>query len=110
MRYISNTPAQQKEMLARIGAASVEALLANVPAKAPLSPPLPPPAAPGRGGPRGRGGPPPQRPRQGAALPAARPARRDGRGRPRPSSAAHVRQERLRRRLRLLPGRRRLRP
>ena len=40
MRYISNTPAQQKEMLARIGAASVEALLANVPAKARLSRPL----------------------------------------------------------------------
>ena len=45
MRYISNTPAQQKEMLARIGAASVEALLANVPAKARLSRPLNLPAA-----------------------------------------------------------------
>ena len=45
MRYISNTPAQQKEMLARIGAASVEALLANVPAKARLSRPLALPAA-----------------------------------------------------------------
>jgi glycine dehydrogenase subunit 1 len=45
MRYISNTPAQQKEMLARIGAASVEALLANVPAKARLSRPLGLPAA-----------------------------------------------------------------
>ena len=45
MRYISNTPAQQKEMLARIGAASVEALLANVPAKARLSRPLSLPAA-----------------------------------------------------------------
>jgi glycine cleavage system P protein (glycine dehydrogenase) subunit 1 len=45
MRYISNTPAQQKEMLARIGAASIEALLANVPAKARLSRPLNLPAA-----------------------------------------------------------------
>ena len=45
MRYISNTPAQQKEMLARIGAASVETLLANVPAKARLSRPLALPAA-----------------------------------------------------------------
>jgi glycine dehydrogenase subunit 1 len=45
MRYISNTPAQQKEMLARIGAASIEALLANVPAKARLSRPLSLPAA-----------------------------------------------------------------
>ena len=45
MRYISNTLAQQKEMLARIGAASVEALLANVPAKARLSRPLALPAA-----------------------------------------------------------------
>ena len=45
MRYISNTPAQQKEMLARIGAASIEALLANVPAKARLSRPLALPAA-----------------------------------------------------------------
>ena len=45
MRYISNTPAQQKEMLGRIGAASIEALLANVPAKARLSRPLGLPAA-----------------------------------------------------------------
>ena len=45
MRYISNTSAQQKEMLARIGAASVETLLANVPAKARLSRPLALPAA-----------------------------------------------------------------
>lgn len=45
MRYISNTPAQQKEMLARIGAANLEALLANVPAKARLSRPLSLPAA-----------------------------------------------------------------
>jgi glycine dehydrogenase subunit 1 len=45
MRYISNTLAQQKEMLARIGADSIEALLANVPAKARLSRPLNLPAA-----------------------------------------------------------------
>ena len=45
MRYISNTPAQQKEMLGRIGAASIEALLSNVPAKARLSRPLGLPAA-----------------------------------------------------------------
>src|SRR5258705_10557227 len=45
MRYISNPPAQQKEMLGRIGAASIEALLANVPAKARLSRPLGLPAA-----------------------------------------------------------------
>jgi glycine cleavage system P protein (glycine dehydrogenase) subunit 1 len=45
LRYISNTPAQQKEMLARIGAANLEALLANVPAKARLSRPLSLPAA-----------------------------------------------------------------
>ena len=45
MRYISNTAAQQKEMLGRIGAASIEALLSNVPAKARLSRPLGLPAA-----------------------------------------------------------------
>ncbi|HEY5726628.1 MAG TPA: glycine dehydrogenase, partial [Methylomirabilota bacterium] len=45
MRYISNTPAQQKDMLGRIGAGSIEALLANVPAKARLSRPLGLPAA-----------------------------------------------------------------
>ena len=40
MRYISNTPAQQKEMLALIGASSIEDLLVRVPAKARLSRPL----------------------------------------------------------------------
>ena len=40
MRYISNTPAQQREMLARIGAGSIEELLAGIPAKARLSRPL----------------------------------------------------------------------
>src|SRR3989304_4690305 len=45
MRYISNTPAQQREMLARIGAGSIEDLLAGVPAKARLSRPLAPPGA-----------------------------------------------------------------
>jgi len=45
MRYISNTPAQQREMLARIGAGSIEDLLAGVPAKARLSRPLALPVA-----------------------------------------------------------------
>src|SRR3990172_2328150 len=45
MRYISNTPAQQREMLARIGAGSIEDLLAGIPAKARLSRPLALPAA-----------------------------------------------------------------
>ena len=40
MRYISNTPAQQKEMLALIGASSIEDLLIRIPAKARLSRPL----------------------------------------------------------------------
>src|SRR5206468_4414425 len=40
MRYISNTPAQQKEMLGRIGVSSVEELLARIPPKARLSRPL----------------------------------------------------------------------
>ena len=40
MRYISNTPAQQKEMLGVIGAASIEDLLVRIPAKARLSRPL----------------------------------------------------------------------
>jgi glycine cleavage system P protein (glycine dehydrogenase) subunit 1 len=40
MRYISNTPAQQKEMLLTIGAASIEDLLVRIPAKARLSRPL----------------------------------------------------------------------
>ncbi len=44
MRYISNTPAQQREMLAVIGAGSIEELLARVPAKARLSRPLELPA------------------------------------------------------------------
>ncbi|MEK7839119.1 MAG: hypothetical protein AAB328_14185, partial [candidate division NC10 bacterium] len=45
MRYISNTPAQQREMLARIGTGSIEDLLAGIPAKARLSRPLTLPAA-----------------------------------------------------------------
>jgi glycine dehydrogenase subunit 1 len=45
MRYISNTPAQQKEMLGVIGAASIEDLLVRIPAKARLSRPLNLPAA-----------------------------------------------------------------
>ena len=45
MRYISNTPAQQREMLATIGAASIEELLAAIPPKARLSRPLALPAA-----------------------------------------------------------------
>ena len=40
MRYISNTLAQQKEMLALIGASSIEDLLVRIPAKARLSRPL----------------------------------------------------------------------
>jgi glycine dehydrogenase subunit 1 len=40
MRYISNTPAQQKEMLGVIGAGSIEELLVRIPAKARLSRPL----------------------------------------------------------------------
>ncbi|HET8575986.1 MAG TPA: aminomethyl-transferring glycine dehydrogenase subunit GcvPA [Methylomirabilota bacterium] len=40
MRYISNTPAQQKEMLGVIGASSIEDLLIRIPAKARLSRPL----------------------------------------------------------------------
>jgi glycine dehydrogenase subunit 1 len=45
VRYISNTPAQQREMLATIGAASIEDLLAAIPTKARLSRPLTLPAA-----------------------------------------------------------------
>jgi glycine dehydrogenase subunit 1 len=40
MRYISNTPAQQKEMLGLIGVTSVEDLLVRIPTKARLSRPL----------------------------------------------------------------------
>jgi glycine dehydrogenase subunit 1 len=40
MRYISNTPAQQKEMLGLIGASSIEDLLIRIPVKARLSRPL----------------------------------------------------------------------
>ncbi len=40
MRYISNTPAEQRAMLDVIGATSIEDLLARVPAKARLSRPL----------------------------------------------------------------------
>jgi glycine dehydrogenase subunit 1 len=40
MRYISNTPDQQKEMLQTIGVSSIEDLLVRVPAKARLSRPL----------------------------------------------------------------------
>src|SRR5437867_9692909 len=40
MRYISNTPAQQKEMLETIGVSSIEDLLVRVPPKARLSRPL----------------------------------------------------------------------
>ena len=40
MRYISNTPAQQKEMLGTIGASSIEELLSRIPPKARLSRPL----------------------------------------------------------------------
>ena len=45
MRYISNTPAQQREMLAAIGVSSLEDLLAGIPPKARLSRPLALPAA-----------------------------------------------------------------
>src|SRR5215510_15152111 len=45
MRYISNTPAQQREMLATIGVGSIEDLLSRIPAKARLSRPLSVPAA-----------------------------------------------------------------
>ena len=40
MRYISNTPAQQKEMLGTIGVSSIEDLLVRVPPKTRLSGPL----------------------------------------------------------------------
>jgi glycine dehydrogenase subunit 1 len=40
MRYIPNTPDQQKEMLAAIGASSIEDLLARIPEKARLAAPL----------------------------------------------------------------------
>jgi len=40
MRYISNTPAQQREMLEIIGASSIEDLLVRIPPKARLSRPL----------------------------------------------------------------------
>ncbi len=40
MRYIPNTPAQQKEMLRAVGAASIEDLLSPIPSKARLSRPL----------------------------------------------------------------------
>jgi glycine cleavage system P protein (glycine dehydrogenase) subunit 1 len=45
MRYIPNTPTQQREMLATIGASSIEDLLARIPPKARLSRPLNVPAA-----------------------------------------------------------------
>src|SRR5256886_11032297 len=45
MRYISNTPAQQREMLATIGVGSIEDLLSRIPTKARLSRPLNGPAA-----------------------------------------------------------------
>jgi glycine dehydrogenase subunit 1 len=45
MRYIANTPAQQREMLATIGVGSIEDLLARIPTKARLSRPLNVPAA-----------------------------------------------------------------
>ena len=45
MRYISNTRAQQREMLATIGVGSVDDLLARIPPKARLSRPLNVPAA-----------------------------------------------------------------
>ncbi len=44
-RYLSNTPAEQRAMLDVIGASSIEALLARVPAKARLARPLELPAA-----------------------------------------------------------------
>ncbi len=40
MRYIPNTPAQQREMLAAIGVSSIEELLVRIPPKARLSRPL----------------------------------------------------------------------
>src|SRR5262247_323716 len=40
MRYISNTAAQQREMLAKIGVSSIEELLVRIPPKARLSRPL----------------------------------------------------------------------
>src|SRR5215470_17042986 len=40
MRYISNTPAQQKEMLGVIGASSIEDLMVRIPPKARLARPL----------------------------------------------------------------------
>jgi glycine dehydrogenase subunit 1 len=40
MRYIANTPAEQREMLRTIGAGSIEDLLVKVPAKARLARPL----------------------------------------------------------------------
>ena len=45
MRYISNTLAQQREMLATIGVSSIEDLLVRIPTKARLSRPLALPAA-----------------------------------------------------------------
>jgi glycine dehydrogenase subunit 1 len=45
MRYIPNTPAQQKEMLRAAGATSIEDLLSPIPSKARLSRPLNLPAA-----------------------------------------------------------------
>src|SRR5262250_1915613 len=45
MRYISNTAAQQREMLATIGASSIEDLLSRIPTKARLSHPLNVPVA-----------------------------------------------------------------
>ena len=45
MRYIPNTAAQQREMLATIGVDSIEDLLARVPARARLTRPLDLPAA-----------------------------------------------------------------
>jgi glycine dehydrogenase subunit 1 len=39
-RYIANTPAEQREMLTTVGAASIEDLLVKIPAKARLSRPL----------------------------------------------------------------------
>jgi len=45
MRYISNTPTQQREMLGTIGVGSIEDLLSRIPTKARLSRPLNMPAA-----------------------------------------------------------------
>ena len=47
MRYISNTPVQQREMLGTIGVGSIEDLLSRIPTKARLSRPLNVPAAMG---------------------------------------------------------------